>query len=219
MKPDIENAALKATEALILYGVSASPVDPIRVLKEIPSVVLVSYTELAGHLNVDRNYLVNAFGFETQDAVTYRWSFAGEHEYLIAINQRLPVYMLQRAAARELGHIILGHDGTRPEDVRMAEAYTFAHHFLCPRPLIRAIQESGLPFTVEVLGAMTGCYERCLQGMRKTPPVHVPAELNRKVKEQFADYIANFLDFESYLSKSDESMLVNLGTYMDGYEE
>ena len=66
---------------------------------------------------------------------------------------------------------------------------------------------------------MTGCYERCLQGMRKTPAVHVPAELNRKIKEQFKDYIENFLDFESYLSKTDESMLANFGSYMDGYEE
>ena len=34
--------------------------------------------------------------------------------------------------------------------------------------------------SVEVLGNMTGCYERCLAGMRKTPGVKVPAELNRK---------------------------------------
>ncbi len=101
----------------------------------------------------------------------------------------------------------------------MAEAQCFAHHFLCPRPLIRAIQESGIPFTVEVLGVMTGCYERCLQGMRRMPAVHVPADLNRWVKEQFADYISIFLDYESYLCKSYESMLVNLGTYMDGYQE
>ena len=93
------------------------------------------------------------------------------------------------------------------------------HHFLCPRPLLRAVLDSDIPLTVEVLGAMTGCYERCLQGMRKTPAVHVPACLNRRVRSMFSDYISNFLDFESYLSKSDESMLANLGTYMDGYKE
>ena len=49
--------------------------------------------------------------------------------------------------------------------------------------------------------------------------MHVPADLNRKVKDQFHDYIENFLDYESYLSQSDESMIVNFGTYMDGYEE
>ena len=132
---------------------------------------------------------------------------------------RLPQYLVQRALARELGHIVLGHDGSKPEDVRMAEAYCFAHHLLCPRPLIRAVRNSGIPFTIEVLGAMTGCYDRCLQRMRKTPPVHVPAELNRKVHFQFADYINNFLDYESYLMKTDESVLADFGTYMDGYEE
>ena len=66
---------------------------------------------------------------------------------------------------------------------------------------------------------MTGCYERCLQRMRKTPPVYVPAELNLRVHALFADYINNFLDYETYLMKTDESALADLGTYMDGYEE
>ena len=101
----------------------------------------------------------------------------------------------------------------------MAEAYCFAHHFLCPRPLIHAVQESGIPVTVEILGAMTGCYERCLVGMRHLPATHVPAELNRKIREQFADYISEFLDFQSFLSQDDDSMIANFGTYMDGYEE
>jgi hypothetical protein len=129
------------------------------------------------------------------------------------------MYILQRALAREMGHIVLGHDGSLPEDVRMAEALTFAHHFLCPRPLIHAVQEAGIPLTVEVLGNMTGCYERCLIGMRKTPAAHVPAEMNRQIKAQFSDYVKNFLDYESFLSQTDESMIANFGTYMDGYEE
>ena len=219
MTPDYERAAIKATEMLIKHNISTAPVTPLPVFKRTPGCLVLSFTEMSGRIGVDRDNLISMFDTEQHDAVTSTHFEDGKLRYLVTYNQRLPMYLVQRALARELGHIVLGHDGTRPEDVRMAEAYTFAHHFLCPRPLIRAIQESGLPFTVEVLGAMSGCYERCLQGMRKTPPVHVPAELNRKVKEQFADYIANFLDFESYLSKSDESMLVNLGTYMDGYEE
>ena len=131
----------------------------------------------------------------------------------------LPQFIVQRALAREMGHIVLGHDGTRPEEVRNAEALCFAHHLLCPRPLIHAIQESGLMITTEVLGSTTGCYERCLIGMRRMPATHVPAEMNRQIRDQFTPYIAEFLDFQSYLSKSDESMIANFGTYMDGYEE
>ena len=132
---------------------------------------------------------------------------------------RLPQYLVQRALAREMGHIVLGHDGSRPQDVRNAEALCFAHHLLCPRALIHALQESGARITTEVLGNTTGCYERCLIGMRREPATHVPAELNRQVRQQFADYIAEFLDFQSFLSQDDDSMIANFGTFMDGYEE
>ena len=219
MTPDYERAAVAAMEMLIKHNISTAPVLPLPVFKRTPGVLVLSFTELSGRIGLDRDNVLSSFDTENHDAVTSVHFEDGKLRYLVTYNQRLPLYLLQRALARELGHIVLGHDGSRPESVRMAEAYAFAHHFLCPRPLIRAIQESGIPFTVAVLGSMTGCYERCLQGMRKTPPVHVPAELNRKVKEQFSDYISNFLDYESYLSQSDESMIANLGTYMDGYEE
>ena len=219
MTPDYERAAVAAMEMLVKHNVTSAPVMPLPIFKRTPGVLVLSFTEMSGRIGVDRDNLVSMFDTEQHDAVTSTHFEDGKLRYLVTYNQRLPLYFLQRALARELGHIVLGHDGSRPEDVRMAEAYTFAHHLLCPRPLLRAVLDSDIPLTVEVLGAMTGCYERCLQGMRKTPAVHVPAELNRKVKEQFADYISNFLDFESYLSKSDESMLANLGTYMDGYKE
>lgn len=219
MKPDYERAAITAAEMLIKNNISTAPVTPLPVFKRTKGVLVLSFTEMSARIGVDRGNLIAMFDAENHDAVTSTHFDDGKLRYIVTYNQRLPFYLLQRALARELGHIVLGHDGSKPEDVRMEEAYCFAHHFLCPRPLIHAIQESGIPFTVEMLGSMTGCYERCLQGMRKTPAVHVPAELNRKVKEQFKDYIENFLDFESYLSKSDESMLVNIGTYMDGYEE
>ena len=219
MTPDYERAAAAAMETLAKHNITTAPVDPLPVFKRTPGVLVLSFTEMSRQLGMDRNNLLTSFETENHDAVTSVHLNDGKLRYLVTYNQRLPMYLLQRALARELGHIVLGHDGSRPEDVRMAEAYCFAYHFLCPRPLIHAIRHSGLPFTVEMLGAMTGCYERCLQGMRKTPAVHVPADLNRRVRDLFADYISNFLDYESYLSKSDESMLANFGTYMDGYEE
>lgn len=219
MTPDYEHAAIAAAEMLVKHNICTAPILPLPVFKRTPGVLLLSFTEMSARLGVDRDNILTAFETESHDAVTSTHFDDGKLRYLVTYNQRLPFYLLQSALARELGHIVLGHDGSKPEDIRMAEAYCFAHHFLCPRPLIHAVQQSGIPFTVEVLGAMTGCYERCLQGMRKTPAVHVPAELNRKIKEQFHDYISNFLDFESYLSKTDESMLANFGSYMDGYDE
>ena len=219
MTPDYTRAAIAATELLIKHNICTAPIMPLPVFKKTPGCLVLSFTEMSNRIGVDRDNLLTSFETEQHDAVTSLHVDDGKLRYLVTFNQRLPLYLVQRALARELGHIVLGHDGSRSEEVRMAEAYAFAHHFLCPRPLLYAVQQSGIPLTVEVLGAMTGCYERCLQGMRKTPAVHVPADLNRRVRDQFADYITNFLDYESYLSKSDESMLANLGTYMEGYEE
>ena len=219
MTPDYELAAIKATEMLIKHHVNTAPVIPLPIFKRTPGCIVLSFTEMSGRIGIERNNLVAMFDEENHDAVTSTHFEDGKLRYLVTYNQRLPFYLLQRALARELGHIVLGHDGSKQEDVRMAEAYCFAHHFLCPRPLINMVQQSCIPLTVEVLGAMTGCYERCLQGMRRTPAVHVPAELNRQVRDQFAEYAENFLDVERFLSRTDESMLVNMGTYMDGYEE
>ena len=219
MKPDYDLAAVKAMETLIKHNICTAPVDPLPIFKSIPGVLVLSFTEMSRKIGMDRSHLLTAFDTEQHDAVTSVRIEDGQLRYIVTYNQRLPLYLVQRALARELGHIILGHDGSKPEDVNMAEAFCLAHHLLCPRPIIHAVRGSGMPFTVEVLGAMTGCYERCLQGMRKEPGAHVPAELNRKIHFQFADYINNFLDYESYLYKSDESALADFGTYMDEYEE
>ena len=217
--PDYDRAAIAAAEVLIKYGISTAPVDPIPIFKKAPNFRVVTFTEMSRMIGMERHELVSTFEAENHDAVSSVYIKNGERHYLVAYNMRLPQYIVQRALAREMGHIVLGHDGTRPEPVRNAEALCFAHHLLCPRALIHAIQESGTKITVEVLGNTTGCYERCLIGMRREPATHVPADLNRKIHDQFADYIADFLDFQTYLSLEDDSMIANFGTFMDGYEE
>lgn len=219
MKPDLDTAAVRAIETLINHYITAAPVEPLPILKSQPGVFAVTFTEMADEIGLDRGNLVMMFGAENQDAVTFVKEINGQLRYFVAYNQRLPHYMLQRSIARELGHIVLRHDGTQPENVRTSEALTFARHLLCPRPLIHAILQSGIPLTIEVFGNITGCYGRCLAGMRKTPGAHVPAELNRRVKEQFKDYIKNFLDFQSVLSNEDDSGIADFGTFMDNYEE
>ena len=219
MKADIETAALKATETLIKYHVSFAPVTPLPILKTMPNVLLLSFAEFAAKIGMERDHVLASFASENRDVVTSVVSRNGKLRYFIAYNQRLPFYMLQRALARELGHIILHHDGSRPEEVRQQEALYFARHFLCPRPLISALREIVNPLTVETVGNVTGCYERCLLGMRGTPGAHVPAELNRLVRDQFADYIANFADCKSILTAEDITGEADFGTYMDFYAE
>ena len=219
MTPDYDRAATAAAEVLIKYGISTAPVDPIPIFKNADNFNVVTFTEMSRMIGMSRQDLVSTFEAENHDAVSSVYLKNGEKHYLVAYNMRLPQYIVQRALAREMGHIVLGHDGSLPEDVRNAEALCFAHHLLCPRALINAIQQSGTKITVEVLGNTTGCYERCLIGMRRTPATHVPADLNRRIRDQFSDYLADFLDFQSYLSQDDESMIANFGTFMDGYEE
>ena len=219
MTPDYDRAATKAAEILIKHKICTAPIDPIPILKETENINVLTFTEMSIVMGIGRKDLLSKFEAENHDAVTSVHVRNGVNHYLVAYNMRLPQYIIQRALARELGHIVLGHDGTRPEEVRNAESLCFAHHLLCPRALINAIQSSGTKITTEVLGNTTGCYERCLVGMRHTPATHVPPELNRQVRDQFRDYISDFLDFQSWLSIDDDSMLANFGTYMDGYEE
>ena len=213
MTPNYEKAAIKATETLIKYGINSAPILPLPILKKMPGVLVVSFAEMSQSSGIERKNIVTMFGDENQDAVTSVHRKNVKLVYLIAFNQRLPIYMIQRSLAREMGHIVLGHDGSLPEDVRLAEAQTFAYHFICPRAIVRAVQKSGIRVSTEVLGNMTGCYDRCLLGMRKTPGVRVPAELNRKVAEQFSDYIENYLDYLTFIKDRFTKILFYFGSF------
>ena len=216
--PDVTTAAIKATETLIKFHISAAPVDPLPMLKALPGVLVLPFTEIAEKLGADRKQILSTFD-EAKDALTFVENIRGRLKYFVVYNQRLPNYIQQRALARELGHILLGHDGSRPEDVRTEEAMYFARHLICPRPVLHAVRQSGIPLTVEVVGNITGCYEKCIAGMQKTPGAQVPAQLNKIVREQFTDYIEDFLDYLRVVAGEDDTSLANFGTFMDGYEE
>ena len=219
MTPDYETAALRATETLIKYGVKTAPIFPLFILKQIPGVLVISFEEMSALSGIRRSELVELCGSSNQDAVTTVSDDGDGLRYVVAYNQKLPFFLVQRALSRELGHILLGHDGTLPEDVRFAEAKCFAHHLLCPRPLIHSVQATNIRITMEVLNNLTGCNENCLTCMRRIPGVHVPAELNRQVRSNFMPYIINFFHYQRSAAHNDGSALADFGTYMDGYEE
>lgn len=219
MKADTETAAIKATETLIKHRVTTTPVDPIPIIKSLPGTIVLSFSEMADTIGIDRTRIIGNLVTEHHDAVTAVNIINGKVQYCVAYNQRLPFHMMQRSLARELGHIILGHDGSRPEDVRIDEALCFARYLLFPRALIHSIIEAGIPFTIELFGALTGCYERCVTGLRNTPGVCVPPELNRLVRDQFAPFVSSLVDFHKFIGKEDHSGLVNLGSYLDNYSE
>jgi len=219
MTPDYEKAALKAAETLVKFHIDTAPVSPLPIFMRTPGVLVLSFSEISTQVGIAKRNVTRLFGLDNQDAVTSVYVDDGKLRYLVAYNQQLPYNMIQRALARELGHIILGHDDSVPEDIREVEARVFAKHLLCPRALIRTLQEAGSILTVEAVGSVTGCYGRCQQYIRNIPGTHVPAELNRQIKEQFADYTQNFIDYQSILIQRDTSPLADFGTFMEGYEE
>ena len=216
---DYERAAIKAAETIIKHHITAASIDPLQILKSTQNVIVVSFTEMADGSGFDRDSLVTLFGAENQDAITFAKDVEGIRYYIVAYNQSMPFYITQRALARELGHIVLGHNETHPDDICTAEALYFSRYLLCPRPMIKAIQETGMQLTVKVFGNITGCYGRFLAGVRKTPGAHVPAELNNIIKLQFAQYVTNLYNIKSLITSDDDSTLADFGTYMDNYEE
>ena len=112
MKPDYRYAAEKAYDTLSRFGSS----DPEHILRQLPRVLLVSFDTADMPLQ--------------QDAFTC----VENDKYIVLYNLSLSPVRLRSALARELGHVILRHDGKGPEDIWMEEAQCFAYHFLCPSP-------------------------------------------------------------------------------------
>ena len=219
MQPDYQRAATLALETLIRHRVSYAPVAPLPILKATPGVIVLSYADMADTIGVERSCVLNNLSAQTHDATTVIDVHNGRRRYVIGYNRQLPNYITDRALARELGHIILGHDGTRPDDVRKEEASMFARHLLCPRPLIRAIQDAGIAITSDLLGNTTGCYERCQSCLASSPAIHTAPELNRLVRAQFQPYVDNLADYIPIFAQDDHSVPVEFGGYMEGYEE
>ena len=221
MTPDYETAAIKAREILINRKITETPINPLPILLEYSNVRVMPFTKMAANAGMERKELVPMFGWN-QDAATFHLNLPGIEnvEYVVVYNMRLPFEIIWRGIARELGHIVLGHTGAkRTPEIRLAEAMTFAHHLLSPRPVIRLIQESGMPLTMSALANTTGCSDECVEDMQKIPGVHIPKEMNIQVKNLFARGIKEYIRFHLCSPMQDKSPILDLGTYMDFYEE
>ena len=216
--PDYKKAATFAAQVLIDSDIEKTPISPFHILKSLDNVQLIPFSEIASSFNMDRDELINSFG-ESRAAVTSMKEINGQKYYFVAYSQYMPTILIQRALARELGHIILGHDGSRPVEVRMAEAYCFAHHLLTPRAVIKMLQESPYPLTHEVLNNVTGCNRECFERMRLLPGVNVPAELNRAIRDKFSKSLHDFFAYQDIIDYNDNTDIIDFGTYMNNYIE
>ena len=126
MEPNYERAALKAEDTIKQYGFMC----PLSILKRIPGVLISSYSDTSEEIGIDRQNLLKMFGEHDQDAFTTAYVENCKTKYLVMYNKQMTCQETRFALARELGHIVLGHDGTRPEASRNAEAVCFAEHLL-----------------------------------------------------------------------------------------
>ena len=218
--PDIDRAAVAAMNLLIENNITETPIKPLPILLNRKDVRVMPFTHMADEAGIEREDLIPMFG-SNQDAATFHLSMGiDDVRYIVVYNMRLPFEIIWRGVARELGHIVLGHDGqTRTPEVRRAEAMCFAHHLISPRPIIHLLQKSGIPLTMNVLANTTGCSEECVDDMQTIAGAHVPKELNIKVRDLFARGINEYLRFHAASPIKDKSPLVDFGTYMDNYEE
>lgn len=117
MKTDLATAAQKAHEIRARFG----DMEPLCILKNMYNVQVYSFADVAKKTGETRDAIIAAFN-EPCDAI----SIYSAGKYIVVYNQRMPFDIVRKALARELGHIVLGHDGTRPEEVRNTEAEHFA---------------------------------------------------------------------------------------------
>lgn len=219
--PDYDKAATKAAETLVRFGIDSAPINPIPMILGMSDIVtLVTFSELSENIGINRQDLMNKVS-AAPDAFSSVSVDDGSLKYIIAYNAKLGVnnHSLHCALARELGHVLLQHDGSLPYDVRMEEVRCFHHHLLAPRPLIHMIQATGIRLTSATLNFMTGCNDQCLTSMRRLPATHVPASLNSAIRNQFMEYFMNHFECQRIRALDDGTSLADFGSYMDGYVE
>ena len=112
MIPNYETAAAKAYETFTQFGLS----DPHYILSQLPNVLLIAFASADMPME--------------QDAFTC----VDRNKYIVFYNRSLSPVQLRSSLARELGHVILQHDGKDPEEIWSEEATCFAYHLLCPPP-------------------------------------------------------------------------------------
>ena len=206
------NAAVAATETLIKNAVTRFPLDPLPILESMSNVMVMSFADLSDSAGISRRELMPLFG-KSLDAVT---SFSNG-AYIVAYNSILPFSMIQRALARELGHIVLGHKGYSEDNI--AEAMGYAYHLLCPRPLIHSMKATCLRVTTDLVANITGMFDQSIVAMRRIPGTDVPVNLNRFIRNQITPFVTNIFEFCQTTFMNDGSAVADFGSFMDGYKE
>ena len=130
MTPDYKKAAAKAVETAARFNS-----DALSILKSLNNVHLIAYS--INRISEAGFYCSEEmFNGQNQDAFTLANKKDGKLQYIIIYNQTVSPVKLRYALSRELGHVMLEHDGSSAEEIWSEEANCFSYHFLCPLPLM-----------------------------------------------------------------------------------
>lgn len=221
MKPDFDKAATLAAETLIRHGIGRLPIQPETIIPTVSNCVLVPYRDAARVINVSREDVLTMFD-PAKDAVTYVLNLSnGQSYYVVAYNQQKPFDRLRFTLAHELGHILCGHIGVKEESVREAEADHFARHLLVPRAFSALLRRRNIPPIDTNFYNIAGCTPLMLQRLiTDAQPSHIDKHLNRKLREQFIDYLDYLLDNDLLVREpSEQDHILPQTRFMEGYED
>ena len=136
MNPDYKTATAKAAEALTRYCIDRDRPDPLSVLRQLSNVLLMPFRQ--SFLYIDSTYQYT-FSIGDRESMTLVNNVGGNLQYIVIYDENTDPVKLQLDLAKELGHVILQHDGSSPENVWLEEATCFAYHFISPAPSINAV--------------------------------------------------------------------------------
>lgn len=220
-KPDFNKAAAQAVRVLLKYDVCRVPVYPHQIIQKCDNTALINFSQFANQLHEDRAVIIDHLKSGNDVATTIVKEQAnGEPFYICVYNREKEFCQIRFALSIELGHRALGHLGFREDSVRHDEAWCFARHLLYPRAFIRLCQEHNMPLTEENLVSIDGWRGRYIRELVNAHPAYVPAELNKQLKERMRPYVNEL--FENGLvnmTANESDNLLDLSTYMEGYED
>lgn len=193
--PDYDRAATMAYRCITALGVNRMPIDPLFMLKKCRNVALKPYSALReeAHMSAwefDRHVSVG------QDAFVARRSRQGKVHYLVCYEDEGNPARRRFTLAHELGHIVLGHtdQGAYEEE----EANHFAMHLLCPRPVLRQLEQQSAPLCAERIATVCFISVSCAMALERAKPCSVSPDLLRQVNDLLAPAVQAALEKQSF---------------------
>lgn len=183
MRADLTRAATMAYRCLLRLNVTALPVHPENMLRLCRDTVLMTFSEAAEQLNVDRAAFERQSG--AADAFTVRVTLTdGSQRHVVCYQEDGNRARLNFTLAHELGHIVLNHSGESAAEE--AEADCFASYLLCPRPVLKQLASCGSTIFAEQIAALCYISVSAAEKIARQSPVRVDEMLEKKIADQLS---------------------------------